>query len=69
LNALTAGLFVLDYAVADTTFVQRELFKKTKKKKKGKHIKFVCSKVILALFFFKYQTLSANNMTMFLLHS
>lgn len=44
-NALPAGLFVLDYAVADKTFVQRELFKKEPKtqQKQGKQIKSAIS--------------------------
>lgn len=44
-NALAAGLFVLDYAVADKTFVQWELFKKEPKtqQKQGKQIKFAIS--------------------------
>lgn len=44
-HALPAGLFVLDYAVADKTFVQWELFKKEPKpqQKQGKQIKFAIS--------------------------
>jgi len=48
LNALAAGLFVLDYAVADITFVQGELFKKEKKYSKGNRSHLYAAKISMS---------------------